>query len=134
MSDQGPSNEPPSAPPPPPPPPPSSWDDPMPPPAAPAADWSTTSAGYSTDLRPCPQRRGQHRARILLRHVHDEQRPTAPRLGAQAEDHRRHPRHPARHLGIHSFYLGNSKKGIIQIVVIVFTCGLAASGGSSTAS
>lgn len=27
-------------------------------------------------------------------------------------------------LGIHSFYLGNSKKGIIQIVASVFTCGL----------
>lgn len=27
-------------------------------------------------------------------------------------------------LGIHSFYLGNSKKGIIQIVATVLTCGL----------
>lgn len=27
-------------------------------------------------------------------------------------------------LGIHSFYLGNSKKGIIQIVATVVTCGL----------
>ena len=27
-------------------------------------------------------------------------------------------------LGIHSFYLGNAKKGAIQIVVSVFTCGL----------
>ncbi len=27
--------------------------------------------------------------------------------------------------GIHSFYLGNSKKGIIQIVATVLTCGLA---------
>jgi len=27
-------------------------------------------------------------------------------------------------LGIHSFYLGNSKKGIIQIVASVLTCGL----------
>jgi TM2 domain-containing membrane protein YozV len=27
-------------------------------------------------------------------------------------------------LGIHSFYLGNSKKGMIQIVVSVLTCGL----------
>jgi TM2 domain-containing membrane protein YozV len=27
-------------------------------------------------------------------------------------------------LGIHSFYLGNAKKGIIQIVVSVCTCGL----------
>ena len=27
-------------------------------------------------------------------------------------------------LGIHSFYLGNSKKGIIQIVASVVTCGL----------
>jgi TM2 domain-containing membrane protein YozV len=27
-------------------------------------------------------------------------------------------------LGIHSFYLGNAKKGIIQIVVTVVTCGI----------
>jgi len=27
-------------------------------------------------------------------------------------------------LGIHSFYMGNSKKGIIQIVATVVTCGL----------
>jgi TM2 domain-containing membrane protein YozV len=27
-------------------------------------------------------------------------------------------------LGIHSFYLGNSKKGVIQLVVSVVTCGL----------
>jgi len=26
--------------------------------------------------------------------------------------------------GVHSFYLGNTNKGIIQIVVTVFTCGL----------
>lgn len=28
-------------------------------------------------------------------------------------------------LGIHSFYVGNSKKGIIQIVATVVTCGIA---------
>jgi hypothetical protein len=27
-------------------------------------------------------------------------------------------------LGIHSFYLGNTKKGIIQLVVSIVTCGL----------
>lgn len=27
--------------------------------------------------------------------------------------------------GIHSFYLGNSKKGIIQIVATILTCGIA---------
>jgi TM2 domain-containing membrane protein YozV len=27
-------------------------------------------------------------------------------------------------LGVHSFYLGNSKKGIIQLVLSVVTCGL----------
>lgn len=26
--------------------------------------------------------------------------------------------------GIHSFYLGNTKKGIIQIVVTIVTCGI----------
>ncbi len=27
--------------------------------------------------------------------------------------------------GVHSFYLGNSKKGIIQIVATILTCGIA---------
>lgn len=27
-------------------------------------------------------------------------------------------------LGVHSFYLGNTTKGILQIVVTIFTCGL----------
>jgi TM2 domain-containing membrane protein YozV len=122
MSDQTPSD--PSNPPGPPPSAPPSFDaPPPPPPSAPAAGGYSAPPTYSTaGAQPVPAAGG---AASLLSPMW--QGPgTAPPPGWQPKQ-----KIVAGILGIllggfgiHSFYLGNSKKGIIQIVASVVTCGL----------
>jgi len=126
MSDQNPPNQPPGPPPSAPPPPASSWDapPPPPPPAAATADWSTATADPYGAGGAAPVPVAPSGAAGLLdprwniatgppAGWEPKQKIVAGILGILIGS-----------LGIHSFYLGNSKKGIIQIVASVFTCGL----------
>ena len=123
MSDQTP-DDPSSSPPGPPPSAPPSFDAPPPPPAAPpAGDFASAPPQYATSgAQPVPANTG---VPGLLSPMW--QGPgTAPPAGWQPKQ-----KIVAGILGIllggfgvHSFYLGNSKKGIIQIVASVVTCGL----------
>jgi len=123
MSDQTPS-DPSSSPPGPPPSAPPSFDAPPPPPSAPpASDFASAPPQYATSgAQPVPSNSG---VPGLLSPMW--QGPgTAPPAGWQPKQ-----KMVAGILGIllggigvHSFYLGNSKKGIIQIVASVVTCGL----------
>jgi TM2 domain-containing membrane protein YozV len=122
MSDQTP-NEPPSAPGPPPSAPPS-FDAPPPPPSAPpASDFAAAPPQYATSgAQPVPANSG---VPGLLSPMwqgpgtppppgwQPKQKIVAGILGILLGG-----------LGVHSFYLGNSKKGIIQLVLSVVTCGL----------
>ena len=123
MSDQTPS-DPSNSPPGPPPSAPPSYDAPPPPPSAPpAGDFASAPPQYATSgAQPVPAAGG---APGILSPMW--QGPgTAPPAGWQ-------PKQKMvagilgillGGLGIHSFNLGNSKKGIIQIVASVVTCGL----------
>ena len=123
MSDQTP-GDPSNSPPGPPPSAPPSFDAPPPPPSAPpAGDYSSAPPQYSTSgSQPVPSGGGvpgilspmwQGPGTGPPPGWQPKQKMVAGILGILIGS-----------LGIHSFYLGNSKKGIIQIVASVFTCGL----------
>ena len=123
MSDQTP-NDPSSTPPGPPPSAPPSYDAPPPPPSAPpAGDFASAPPQYATSgAQPVPAASSvpgilspmwQGPGTAPPAGWQPKQKMVAGILGILLGG-----------LGIHSFYMGNSKKGIIQIVASVVTCGL----------